>query len=97
MAKMCVGRQGNHFPLFISQFVRPNIREVATRENVIREMAQVEAISGRGQMGRPHIARALYERACDGGLAEACLSLAGLGFQAFTSTTTRPRTLPCRI
>ncbi|MGA2480731.1 MAG: hypothetical protein ABSG63_18455, partial [Spirochaetia bacterium] len=44
MAKLCVGRQGNHFPIFLSQFVRPNIREVATRENVIREMAQVEAM-----------------------------------------------------
>jgi hypothetical protein len=44
MAKMCVGRQGNHFPIFVSQFVRPNIREVATRENVIREMAQIEAM-----------------------------------------------------
>ena len=44
MAKMCVGRQGNHFPIFVSQFVRPNIREIATRENVIREMAQVEAL-----------------------------------------------------
>jgi hypothetical protein len=44
MAKMCVGRQGNHFPIFLSQFVRPNIREIATRENVIREMGQVEAM-----------------------------------------------------
>ncbi|HTP57384.1 MAG TPA: hypothetical protein VMM82_00610 [Spirochaetia bacterium] len=44
MAKMCVGRQGNHFPIFLAQFVKPNIREVATRENVIREMAQVEAM-----------------------------------------------------
>jgi hypothetical protein len=44
MAKMCVGRQGNHFPIFLSQFVRPIIKEIATRENVIREMAQVEAM-----------------------------------------------------
>ena len=44
MAKMCVGRQGNHFPIFLSQFVRPSIREIGTRENVIREMAQVEAL-----------------------------------------------------
>ncbi len=44
MAKMCCGRQGNHFPIFLSQFVRPAIREVGTRENVIREMAQVEAL-----------------------------------------------------
>ena len=44
MAKMCVGRQGNHFPIFLSQFVRPLIKEIAIRENVIREMAQVEAM-----------------------------------------------------
>jgi hypothetical protein len=44
MAKMCVGRQGNHFPIFLSQFVRVAIREIGTRENVIREMAQVEAM-----------------------------------------------------
>ena len=44
MAKMCVGRQGNHFPIFHSQFVRPLIKEIGIRENVIREMAQVEAL-----------------------------------------------------
>jgi hypothetical protein len=44
MAKLCVGRQGNHFPIFLSQFVRPSIREISTRENLIREMAQVEAM-----------------------------------------------------
>ncbi len=44
MAKMCAGRQGNHFPIFLSQFVRPVIREIGTRENIIREMAQVEAL-----------------------------------------------------
>ena len=44
MAKMCVGRQGNHFPIFLSQFVRPLIKEIGTRENVIREMATVEAM-----------------------------------------------------
>ena len=30
MAKMCCGRQGNHFPIFLSQFVRPDIREIGT-------------------------------------------------------------------
>jgi hypothetical protein len=44
MAKMCVGRQGNHFPIFLSQFVRPNIKEMGTRENVMKEMALVEAM-----------------------------------------------------
>ena len=44
MAKMCVGRKGNHFPILLTQFVRPNMQEVSTRENVINEMAQVESL-----------------------------------------------------
>jgi hypothetical protein len=44
MAKMCVGRQGNHFPILLAQYVKPNIQEIATRENVINEMAQIEAL-----------------------------------------------------
>ncbi len=44
MAKMCVGRQGNHFPILMKQYFRPNIRDIGTRENVILEMAAVEAI-----------------------------------------------------
>jgi hypothetical protein len=44
MAKLCVGRKGNHFPILLAQYVRPNIREVGTRENVIHEMAAVEAL-----------------------------------------------------
>lgn len=44
MAKMCVGRQGNHIPILMKQYFRPNIRDTATRENVIIEMATVEAL-----------------------------------------------------
>jgi len=44
MAKMCVGRQGNHFPILAKQYFRPNIKEIATRENVINAMARVEAL-----------------------------------------------------
>jgi hypothetical protein len=44
MAKLCVGRKGNHFPIFLAQFVRPMLREIGTRENVISTMAQVEAL-----------------------------------------------------
>lgn len=44
MAKLCVSRKGNHFPILLAQYVRPNIREVGTRENVITEMAAVEAL-----------------------------------------------------
>ncbi len=44
MAKLCVGRQGNHFPVLLKQYMRSNIMDVATRENVIRQMAAIEAI-----------------------------------------------------
>jgi len=44
MSKMCVGRQGNHFPILMKQYFRPNIREICTRENVINAMATVESL-----------------------------------------------------
>jgi hypothetical protein len=44
MAKMTVGRKGNHFPIFLAQFVRPVLREIGIRENVIAAMTQVEAL-----------------------------------------------------
>ncbi len=44
MTKMCIGRQGNHFPILMKQYFRANIRDIATRENVIREMARVEVL-----------------------------------------------------
>jgi hypothetical protein len=64
MSKLCVGRQGNHFPILLKQYFRPNIKEIATRENVINAMAQVEALdaglferSFKGQITRivPHV------------------------------------------
>ncbi|MBI9101138.1 MAG: hypothetical protein JEY99_01890 [Spirochaetales bacterium] len=44
LAKMSVGRQGNHFPILMKQYFRPNIREWGTRENITIEFAAVEAI-----------------------------------------------------
>ncbi len=44
MAKMCVGRQGNHFPLLLKQYFRASIREIGSRENVIRILAEVERL-----------------------------------------------------
>ncbi len=44
MSKMCVGRQGNHFPILMKQYFRPNIREICTRENTINTMAKVESL-----------------------------------------------------
>ncbi len=44
MAKMAVGRQGNHFPIMMKQYVRPRIEEIGTRENVIALMAEIESV-----------------------------------------------------
>ncbi len=59
MAKMCVGRQGNHFPILMKSYFRATLSAVATRENVIKELAAVEHLdsqlfhrSFRGQTNR---------------------------------------------
>ena len=44
MAKMCVGRQGNHMPVLMKQYFRASLRDIGTRENVIRLMADVEKL-----------------------------------------------------
>ena len=44
MAKMCVGRQGNHLPFLLKNFFFPNMDLIGTRENVIRYMDQVEQV-----------------------------------------------------
>ena len=44
MAKMCVGRQGNHLPFLLKNFFFPNMDLIGTRENVIRFMDQVEQV-----------------------------------------------------
>ena len=44
MAKMTVGRQGNHFPILYKQYFRASIIDLGTRENVINIMASVEAL-----------------------------------------------------
>ncbi len=64
MAKLCVGRQGNHFPILIKQYARLNLRDIGSRENVINEMAYVESLDPgvflrtfKGQTNRivPHV------------------------------------------
>ena len=42
MAKLCVGRQGNHFPLLMKQYVRSALFEIGTRENVLNVLADAE-------------------------------------------------------
>jgi hypothetical protein len=44
MAKLCIGRQGNHFPLFYKQYFRGGIQSIATRENVNNTLADVERL-----------------------------------------------------
>ncbi|MDR0387976.1 MAG: hypothetical protein LBH57_08045 [Treponema sp.] len=44
MAKMTIGRQGNHFPMLTSEYFRCGPNDVATRENVIARLAWIESI-----------------------------------------------------
>ena len=44
MYKMCVGRQGNHFPLVTKEYFHLNFREMGTRENVIDALTWIESI-----------------------------------------------------
>jgi hypothetical protein len=46
MVKMCVGRQGNHFPFLMKQYFRPMPDSMGTRENVMRELDRIEKIDG---------------------------------------------------
>lgn len=42
MAKLCIGRQGNHFPLLYKQYFRSGLTSVGTRENINNILAEVE-------------------------------------------------------
>jgi len=53
MLKMCVGRQGNHFPLVAKEYFHLNLREMGTRENVIDALAWIEGIDAQ-VFCRPH-------------------------------------------
>ena len=44
MIKLCVGRQGNHFPFLMKQYVRALVSDYCTRENAISTMAFVESL-----------------------------------------------------
>ena len=44
MAKMTVGRQGNHFPVLTSEYFHCGPNDVGTRENVIMLLSRIESI-----------------------------------------------------
>jgi hypothetical protein len=44
MTKLCVGRQGNHFPILMKHYFSSNLQFVGTRENIIAQMMKIEAI-----------------------------------------------------
>ncbi|MDR2049146.1 MAG: hypothetical protein LBP69_06800, partial [Treponema sp.] len=44
MAKMTIGRQGNHFPILSAEYFRCSPNDVGFRENVIAMMAKIESI-----------------------------------------------------
>ena len=44
MVKLTIGRQGNHFPILIKEYFHSGPNEIATRENVIKQLAWIESI-----------------------------------------------------
>ncbi|HRY80070.1 MAG TPA: hypothetical protein P5117_05640 [Spirochaetia bacterium] len=44
MTKLCVGRQGNHFPVLTREYFHGGSRDVGSRENVARLLAWIEGI-----------------------------------------------------
>jgi hypothetical protein len=44
MTRLCVGRQGNHFPLLTREYFHGGIKDIGTRENVVKLLALVESI-----------------------------------------------------
>jgi len=44
MTKLCIGRQGNHFPILSREYFHGGIRDIGTRENVVKILAWLESI-----------------------------------------------------
>ncbi|MDR2517341.1 MAG: hypothetical protein LBC88_08190 [Spirochaetaceae bacterium] len=44
MAKMTIGRQGNHFPVCTGEYFRSGPNDVATRENVVSVLSWIESV-----------------------------------------------------
>ena len=44
MAKMTIGRQGNHYPILTNEYFHCTPQDVATRENIILQLAKIESI-----------------------------------------------------
>ena len=44
MAKMTIGRQGNHFPILLKEYLHCQPNDIATRENVIAMLGWVESV-----------------------------------------------------
>ncbi|MDR0998549.1 MAG: hypothetical protein LBL70_05730 [Treponema sp.] len=44
MVKMTIGRQGNHFPVLISEYFHSGFNDIGFRENVISILAHIESI-----------------------------------------------------
>jgi hypothetical protein len=42
MAKLCVGRQGNHFPALMKHYLKGGFEDIGARENIIKILAEVE-------------------------------------------------------
>ncbi len=44
MTKLCIGRQGNHFPILSREYFHGGIKDIGSRENVVRLLGWLESI-----------------------------------------------------
>ena len=44
MTRLCIGRQGNHFPLLSREYFHGGIKDVGTRENVVQALGWIESV-----------------------------------------------------
>ncbi len=44
MTKLCIGRQGNQFPILSREYFHGTIKDIGTRENVVKMLAWIESI-----------------------------------------------------
>jgi hypothetical protein len=44
MTKLCIGRQGNQFPLLSREYFHGSIKDIGTRENVVKLLGWIESI-----------------------------------------------------
>lgn len=44
MIKLCVGRQGNHFPVLLEPYFSPELKNIGTKDNVLKMIKEIERL-----------------------------------------------------